>query len=118
LTQRLRDRVRFERLLPGAGDGMGNSLKNWAALFECYARLRPINGREEVLAGKLSGVSPFEVVVRGCSETNDVGTADRAVVVFSEQLPVGTLLDITSVQNTDERGAFINMMVKAGVASG
>ena len=77
------------------------------------ARLQPVNGREEVLAGKLSGVQPFILTVRYSSQTAGVTTDHQAV-----NARTGDRYDITAIQNPDERRAYLSMMVKRGVATG
>lgn len=118
VAQRLRDRVAFERLGPGVSDGAGNIADSWGLMLDCSARLRPINGREEVLAAKLSGVMAFELIVRRCRAIGDLTSADRVRIVRSHQLAADTPLDIVTIQNSDERGVWLSMLVKSGVASG
>jgi head-tail adaptor len=117
-VQRLRDRIAFERLAPGASDGAGNTVGAWFPIYECAARLRPINGREEILADKLAGVQPFEITVRSCVAVRGLTMADRAIVRRSYQLPAGTLLDLAADQDTGERGEFRSILAKSGAASG
>lgn len=95
-----------------AGDGMGGSEGEWADLCGPFrAELRPINGREEVLAGKLSGVQPYELTVRYFSATAGVTTDDRAVD------RCGTPYDITAIQDPTMRRQWLSMIVKKGVVS-
>ena len=113
-SHRLRERVRFERRVATAGDGAGNTLpETWTPFYICAGRLRPINGREEVLAQKLGGVQPFELVVRCCRQAEQVTTDDRAV-----NDRTGAPYDITAIQNPDERRSYLSMLVRAGVADG
>jgi head-tail adaptor len=109
-ANRKREMVRFQRRT-AVSDGLGNvnegPLEPLCGPF--HARLRPINGREEVLAQKLSGVQPFELVVNYCAATAGVQTADVAV-----NTRTGALYDITAIQNPDERKRELSMIVKAG----
>lgn len=109
-ANRKREMVSFLRHPPG-GDGLGNPNDGPPELLcgPFHARLRPINGREEVLAQKLSGVQPFELVVNYCAATAGVLTTDIA-----KNTRTGVLYDITSIQNPDERKRELSMIVKAG----
>lgn len=107
----LRERVTFQRRAD-IPDGMGNMAENWVDLCGPFSsRIRPINGKEEVLVGKLSGVQPFEIEVRSCGAIRAVTTADRAV-----NTRTGQTYDITAIQNPDERNAYLSILVKAGDA--
>ena len=113
---RMRELVAFQRLMTTGDDGAGNTQTGWNTdnpLLVCAARLRPINGREEVLAQKLSGVQPFELVVRYCRAAAGVTTADRAV-----NARTGDTYDIVAIQNPDERRMYLSMLIKKGVADG
>lgn len=113
---RMRERVAFQRLQETGQDGAGNLQQGWDCddpILECQARLRPIQGQEEVLAQKLSGVQPFELVVPWCRAAASVTTADRAV-----NMRTGEAYDIVAIQNPDERRRRLSMIVKKGVASG
>jgi SPP1 family predicted phage head-tail adaptor len=107
---RLRERIRFDRREVDV-DGLGNP-GDWQPLCGPFsARLRPINGKEVVLAGKLAGVQPYEIVVRFCVATAAVTPADRAVDVRT-----GRTFNITAVQDPTERRQWLSMLVKAGDA--
>lgn len=112
----LRERVGFQRRTT-IDDGAGNTEGAWPADGEyfhvCAARFRPINGREEVLAQKLSGVQPYEITVRRSRATAEVLTTDRAV-----WLRTGETFDITAKQNPDERRLFLSFLARKGTADG
>ena len=109
-ANRKREMVTFQRR-QGGDDGLGNEgfgpFQDLCGPF--HARLRPINGREEVLAAKLSGVQPYELIVNYCAATAGVLTTDQAV----NKRP-GARYDITSIQNPDERKRELSMLVVAG----
>lgn len=107
----LREKVRFERR-NDVSDGAGNQAENWEPLCGPFsARVRPINGKEEVLAGKLAGVQPYEITIRYCQATKAVTTEDRAV-----DDRTGRAFDITAIQDPTERRQWLSMLVKAGDA--
>ena len=108
----LRERVAFQRRT-GASDGAGNTVATFDAsdpICVVRARLRPINGREEVLAQKLQGTLSFELVVRYCAATASVTESCRAVNVRT-----GDTYDIKTIQNPDERKQYLSMVVTRGV---
>jgi head-tail adaptor len=101
--------MRFERRT-GSPDGAGNTVETWAPLCGPFsARLRPINGKEEVLAGKLAGIQPYEIVVRYCRDTAGITPEDRAIDCRS-----GQRFDLAAIQNTDERRMWLSILAKAG----
>ena len=111
---RMRERVTFQRRLQ-ISDGAGNTRGGWDtnlanAICTTAARLRPINGREEVLAQKLQGTQGFELVVRYSAATTAVTSSCRAV-----NARTGEAYDIKTIQNPDERRMYLSMIVTRGV---
>jgi head-tail adaptor len=107
----LNQKISFQRRT-STPDGFGNNELGWAALSGPFsARIRPINGKEEVLVGKLAGVQPFEIVVWSSTKTRAITVEDRAV-----NARTGQAYDITAIQNPDERNGFLSMLAKAGDA--
>ena len=108
----LRERVAFQRRA-GGSDGAGNTVAAFdaaAPICTVSARLRPINGREEVLAQKLQGTLSFELIVRYCAATSSVTPSCRAV-----NARTGDTYDIRTIQNPDERKQYLSMIVTRGV---
>lgn len=101
----LSERVVFQRrgAIP---DGHGNEIAgDWTDQFDEPARLRPRIGGEEVLGARLTGVQPFVLTVRSSARTRTITPAWRAV-----DARTGTVYEITSLANTDERNGYIEMM--------
>lgn len=112
-TVRMRESVKFQRR--GAStSGISSTPGAWADLCGPFrARLQPLNGREEVLAQKLSGVQPFILTIRYCAAAAALTNQDRAV-----HARTGVAYDITSPPvNTDERQMYLTMIVKSGKPS-
>lgn len=110
-TGQLREKVSFYRRST-TSDGYGNQTGGWVLLSGPWAaRIRPINGKEEILAAKLAGVQPVEIVVRSCAATRTITVADRAV-----NARTGAVYDLTAIQNPDERNIWLAMLAKAGDA--
>lgn len=84
----------------------------WATQFTEPCRLRPLKGSEPVLAQRLVGVQPYVLTVRSSVRTRRVGVDWRAVNTRS-----GAVYNITAIVNPDERGAYLDMLVTAGVAT-
>lgn len=110
---KLREKVMFQRRSTSP-DGFGNEDGAWSNyLGPVSARIRPINGREEVLAGKLAGVQPFEVTVRYMTQTRTLTPDDRVLRLGADGATLATY-QITAVQNPDERHIWLSLLVKAG----
>ncbi len=108
----LRELVRIERRA-GAVDGFGNVTGDWATLVdEIPAAIEPAKGAEEVIAGKLSGLTPTIVTVRwqaNLAEGADrITTADRLVNARS-----GIPFDIRAIE-ADPKRQWITITAEAG----
>ena len=104
-------KIRFERRPPG-GDGYGNVSGAWAPLCGPFsAALRPLQGREQILAGRLDGVQPYEIVLGSNSATRAIATSDAAVDVRT-----GLRFDITAAVDPDQRRTWVQLITKQGDA--
>ena len=111
----LRETITFERRVQTAV-GDGNTESSWDTanpLCTVRAELRPVNGREEVMAQKLQGVQPFVLTVRYCAATAGVTPEDHAV-----NARTGVAYDITAIQNPDMRQQWLSMIVREGTGDG
>jgi SPP1 family predicted phage head-tail adaptor len=111
----MRESVRFERRAE-VDDGYGNVTGGWETLVaSVYAEIRPLRGREEVLAGKLTGTMPYEVKTRWRADLaigeDRLTTDDRAVNVAT-----GDVYNIRSVENPDMKRQWLKLTCEAGVA--
>jgi head-tail adaptor len=110
----LREMLRFDRRVTIPDDGYGNTQGTWEPFAgPCPARIAPAAGSEDVLAERLTGLQPVEITVRYSRETVVIGTQDRAVDVRS-----GKTYSISSVNNADERRAYLTILATAGGADG
>jgi head-tail adaptor len=110
----LREMVRFDRRATIPDDGYGNTSGAWEPFAgPCPARIAPAAGSEDVLAERLQGLQPVEITVRYSRQTAALGTQDRAVDVRS-----GRTYSISSVNNGDERLAYLTILATAGGADG
>jgi hypothetical protein len=115
---RLREPARFERRL-AVSDGFGNAVGAWdtagPAVFEGFAQFNPINGREQVLADKLGGVQPYEVVIRRCDASALIAPQHRVV-----RTRTGETFDITGVQGVGDRPVpmYLSILCVKGKADG
>lgn len=104
-------KISFERRV-AAADGYGNTEGGFLPLCGPFsAALRPLPGREQVLAARLAGVQPFEIVVRSNVSTAVIATDDQAVDVRT-----GLRFDITAVTDPDQRRTWISILAKQGDA--
>lgn len=108
----LNHRVTFQRRIEQE-DEYGNVESGWVDQFTEACRLSPRLGSEPVLAARLTGVQPFSMTVRYSARTSAVTPAWRAV-----NARTGVEYNIATVANVDERGAYLEMLVTSGVATG
>lgn len=101
----LSERVVFQRRVD-VDDGFGGTKGDWVDQFTEAARLVPRMGSEAVISARLQGIQPFTLIVRSNALTRSVTPAWRAVNARS-----GLTYDIKTAVNTDERNAYIEMLV-------
>lgn len=108
---RLRERVRFERRQE-TGDGHGTEEGGWVPHYECAAGFIHLQGGEDVVASRLSGVQPIVVTVRACRLVAAVTEAFRIIDVRR-----GTELAIAAMKPSEDRSAY-EFLCRAGVNPG
>lgn len=104
----LSERITFQQLAPRDPNepDYGETHSSWQDVFTCAARLAPRMGSETVIASRLQGVQPYTITVRSTPQTRLVTPAWQAV-----NARTGTVYDIKSAVNIDERNAYIEMLV-------
>lgn len=108
----LRERVAFDRRA-AADDGYGNQVSSWEEQFVVWARVQPLKGGEGVQAARLAGTQPVIIRVRQSSNTIQITSDWRA-----RDARKGTLFNITSMANMDEKGAYLDVLATSGGAVG
>jgi head-tail adaptor len=109
------NRIRFERRVPGADDGYGNTLPDaWTSLLEAWAGFRPKFGREQLEAGRLESTMQGTLTVLAWPATRAVTAADR--VVFVAGAYAGKTCQIRSIVPTPDNRE-IEMVLEEGVAT-
>lgn len=107
----LRDRLTFQKRAT-TDDGYGNTEGAWTDQFTIAARVQPLKGGEEVLAGRLTGTQPVVISVRTETRTKRITAGWRAV-----DARTGTVYALTSPSaDMEERGLFLTIMATSGVA--
>lgn len=107
----LRERMTFEsRIL--SDDGYGNAESSFVDQFTVWARVRARGGSERVIADRLTGVLPVVIRVRVSTNTLLITTGWRAVHDRS-----GTVYNITSVANMDEKRKYLDIDATSGEAA-
>jgi head-tail adaptor len=110
----LREMLRFDRRATIPDDGYGNTQGAWGAFAGPYpARVAPPAGSEDVLAERLTGLQPVEITIRWTPLAVTIQTQDRAVDVRS-----GRTYSVSSINNADERRAYLTILATAGGADG
>ena len=92
-------------------DGYGGTTQGYVERFQDAARLQPRMGSETVIASRLHGVQPYTLTVRSSTATRAVTPAWRVRNVRS-----GREYNIKTVVNSDERNAYLEMLVVEGEA--
>lgn len=110
---KLRQRVHFQRR-GVLDDGYGNEISGpFETVFSDAAEFIPLKGGESVQAARLTGVQPYIVRVRSSIAARAVGPEWQIVDARS-----GKVLAITAPPaNTDQKNAYLDIMVRDGVAS-
>jgi SPP1 family predicted phage head-tail adaptor len=111
VAARLRERVAFERR-DLVDDGHGNKVGDWREVFRTAARIKPMRGAETVQASRLAGEGPVVITVRSSDATRAVTTDLRA-----RDVRKGTIFNIRSIVNPDERNQFLDLECMSGVAT-
>ena len=112
---RLDSRVKFQRQIPGADDGYGNTLPaSWSDVVTVWASFRPQFGSEKVEAGVLESTLRGVLMVRRSTATEGVTPAYRAVFVSGHF--TGKECQIRSISPTMD-GAGLEMTIEEGLAT-
>lgn len=111
----LRRRVEFQRRGPQGNDGGVVTGGAWATLDRSRrGRLLPIQGREQVQADRLAGISAWELTVRADDLTRSITTDDRVVNArdLNQVFAIRTKLDL------EGRGRWFVLTLEAGTEDG
>jgi head-tail adaptor len=99
--------------IDGDGDGAGNFETAWRLfLGPIHAAIEPRRGGESVIAGRLQGVSAFDVWVRATPETAAIAVTDRVV----DARDLSRIYAIRFIENLDMRDRYLLLQCEAGVA--
>lgn len=109
---KLRERLHFQKRAE-TDDGYGNPVSgDFATQFTRAARVRSLRGSEPIINQRLQGVQPVVVTVRTDSSTKTIDAAWRAV----DSRDATKVYNIRAV-TPDEKGAYIDFLAEAGVAT-
>lgn len=113
---RMRELLHFQRQGPtpeGESDYGSPQAGPWETIFTAPAELVPLRGGEPVQAARLTGVQPYTVRIRVSSDSRQVTPAWRAVDARNP----ARVLNIRTVTNPDQKGAWLDLLVDDGVAT-
>lgn len=108
----MRERIAFDRRVTVADD-LGNEQGSWAQQLVTWARVRPLVGGETVQGARLQGEQPVVISIHSSADAAAITPDWRA-----RDARTGTLYNIRSVANNDERGAYLDITAIAGQAAG
>lgn len=83
----------------------------YAVQFECAARIMPLRGTETVMESRLSGVQPMIIRVRYSSNTAQIKPDWQL-----RDTRRGTVYQVKSIANMDEKRQYLDIMAISGVA--
>lgn len=107
----LRERVSFQKR-GATSDIYGNTQTgDFEEQFVVAARIRPRLGGEQVMAARLAGTQPVTITVRWSAQTKTIAPEWRA-----RDARTGTIYNIRSIVNPDEKHRYIDVLAEAGVA--
>lgn len=107
----LRERIAFDARAE-APDGYGNVQTDWVEQFTVAAKVRPLRGGEDVMAGRLAGRQPMVITVRQSSDTRQITAEWRA-----RDARAGTIYAISGTPtDPDGRRAWLEILATGGPA--
>lgn len=98
-------------------DGYGNDRGSFEEIFRCYGRLVPRTGGEAINAARLGGVQPYSIEVRSSDRVREVDSSWRLKIISCTgfgMVRTGSLFNIRSVVNPDQRGRWIELLAETG----
>ncbi|MGY3609924.1 MULTISPECIES: phage head closure protein [unclassified Bradyrhizobium] len=107
----LSHRIAFDKR-QDVDDGYGNTQADFVEQFVVWAGVQAKFGGETVTAARLAGQQPMTITVRQSSQTEQVTTDWRARDARS-----GLVLNIRSIVDPDDSGAYFEMLCQSGVAT-
>lgn len=110
VSGQLRERMTFALRTAGADDGYGNFEAAWADQFTAAARIMPLKGGEDVMANRLAGTQPVIITVRSSSDSRLIAPNWKAT-----DARAGTVYNIRSIANMDEKNGYLDLLATAGV---
>ena len=108
----LRERVAFGRL--GSADGEGGNYRGgvFAPQFEVAAHFKPLNGGEEVMAGRLAGRRSVVMTIRSSNQTRAITAAMNV-----QDLRTKEVFNVREIKDPDGKRAWLEVLAESGVAS-
>lgn len=108
----MRERVAFDKRTV-VSDDLGNEQGDWTEQLVAWARVRPLVGGETVQGARLQGEQPVVISIHSSSDAAAITPEWRA-----RDARTGTLYNIRSIANNDERRAYLDITAIAGQATG
>lgn len=106
----MRERVTIQTFTE-VDDGAGGCDETWSNLVtKVAARVQPVRGREDDVAGRQSGVQTYLVTMR-----YRTGFDETARIYVDSGFAQGETLNIRSIENRDEKRRFLTMECESGV---
>lgn len=114
-TGHMRERVRFDRRGEVADDGYGNETGEFEPIATVAAAIFPMKGSEPVLAGRLQGRVPVEIVIRWSDALGD-GPDRLTPNDIVTNVRNGDVFNIRAIENRDMKRQWLTITAEGGVA--
>lgn len=108
----MRERVHCQSKGPAA-DEFGNPVPTgsaWATQFTVWAGLRPRNGGEAVIAGRLQGVQPYVVTMRSSAQTRQISSGWRLI----DANDASRVFNVRTAADPDGKRQWLELLVEEG----
>lgn len=102
---------RREDVNPDFPEDYGNTQSAFVTQFTMHAGRKALRGSEAVQAARLDGTQPYILTVRQCDQARLIRTDWQA-----RDVRTGRVLQVKSIMDPTDRGAYLDIMVVEGVA--
>ncbi|WP_085908283.1 phage head closure protein [Kiloniella majae] len=102
---KLRERISLQELSL-AGDGGGGQVETWNEVAKVWANVKPLSGREQIIANKETGTTLYRITIR----SRDISSSWR--VVWGTKT-----LNIREILEGDSSQQFLTFNAELGVSA-
>lgn len=108
----LRNLVTFQ-VRSTAIDGYGQQIDAWADSFQAWAKIEPLDGREQVSSGEVQASVSHQITVRYTPALDDVRAVAAMRIVYGARI-----FDIRAALDVDTRRRAVVILAQEGLTHG